>query len=135
MATSDVIIAWMRGESMSSIARRAGVSRQRIGQRIQETGAKRPFQPPKPKPKPPPPSADLTFSWNETTGHWWAYSPFSKRTVRAAHAIAQRRLGRALRRKEYAVLLDGNPHNLDESNVAVMSPTEARAHRARRSRD
>lgn len=136
LKTAEVIAAWKDGESQTSIARRAGVSRQRIGQKIKESGARRPPKtPPTPPPKPRRPilSEDLTFTFNPKNGHWWAYSPHSKRTVRAAQAIAQRRLGRALHRyKEYALLLDGDPDNLREENVAIMSPKEAKAHRARR---
>ena len=135
LKTAEVVAAWVGGESMASIARRAGVSRQRIGQRVQESGAQRPkrsTKAPAPKRQHVPNYTDLNFTFNEKTGHWWAYSPHSKRTVRAAQAIAQRRLGRPLRRyKEYAVLLDGNPNNLAEDNVAVMSPVEAKAHRDR----
>lgn len=135
LPTAKLLRRWLDGESQASLAKDAGVSRQRIGQRIAEYGVD--VMRPRSQRKLPKPKATasrttggrLRFRWNETNGHWWAYSRFSKRTVRAAQAIAEKRLGRPLDgKREYAVLVDGDPKNIDESNVVVMSPSEARAH-------
>lgn len=58
-------------------------------------------------------------------GHWWTTDPFLPRpstNCRAERAIAQRTLGRRLERNEWVALADGNPDNLDPSNILLLDP-------------
>jgi hypothetical protein len=59
------------------------------------------------------------------SGHWVMQRPGGKRSVRAERAMVERALGRRLKHTEWVLLLDRDPDNLDPSNIAVMSPSEA----------
>ena len=66
---------------------------------------------------------------------WMCWSPFSRRSVRVARFLAERRLGRALRPDEWAILEDGDNENLTDESVLVCSPQEAHRFRNRRKSD
>lgn len=60
-------------------------------------------------------------------GHWWVTDRQTKRTMRAARYLAQVDLGRELDRNEWVTLRDGDPDNLDPSNILVLTPKQTRA--------
>jgi hypothetical protein len=60
------------------------------------------------------------------TGHWVQQRPdIPGRSIRVERAMVELALGRRLKRTEWVLLLDRDPDNLNPSNIAVMTPSEA----------
>lgn len=57
-------------------------------------------------------------------GHWWQRNPYSRTNTRVERFIACRRLNRRLARNEWVRLKDGNPDNLSDDNIVIMSAEE-----------
>lgn len=131
MTDAEICAAFLAGgTSKAEIGRRAGISRQRVSQIIHAAGlgdVKPGAKAETPEGKPVAPDRP-SMHWNASRNQWYRWSTHSWNVVRAARAIMEDLLGRKLKPTEWAVLLDGNQHNLDPSNIRIMSPTDARAH-------
>lgn len=116
---------WVRRKSIPHTAEKLGISPGRVTTIRRSLGLRGRAEPNLQLPVRHPDFPFKLLQRKSRPGEWLCWSPFSRRSVRVARFLAERRLGRALRRDEWAVLKDGDNDNLTDENVLVCSPVAA----------
>lgn len=116
---------WLRRKSIPHTAEKLGISPGRVTTIRRSLGLRGRAEPNLQLPVWHPDFPFKLLQRNSRPGEWLCWSPFSRRSVRVARFLAERRLGRALRRDEWAILKDGDNDNLTDENVLVCSPVVA----------
>lgn len=116
---------WMRRKSLPHTAKKLGVPPSRVATVRRSLGLSGRAEPNLHLPVRHPDFPYRLLQRRSRPGEWLCWSPFSHRCVRVARFLAERRLERALRRDEWAILKDGDNDNLTDENILVCSPDAA----------
>ena len=118
---------WLRRKSVSHTAKKLGIPPGRVVAIRRSLGLRGRAEPRLHLPVRHPDFPYKLFRRPSRPKEWLCWSPYSRRTVRVARFLAERRFGRTLRPDEWAILKDGADDNLTDANVLVCSPQEAAA--------